>query len=153
MVKATFFIIATNQKPPKCQSTGEGVNKMGYIHNATLFSNKKEWRTDAFCNVGKPWKHDARSKMPVIVIPHIICFIYIKCPEKAHLQRLKVGQWLARITDGNREWMQIGIILPCLYLSRGQSSPEPTDREHGRLRKVHMLGAKRSVLTFNKWIF
>ena len=155
MVRATLFTTATNQKPPKCQSTGEWINRTGYIHNAILFCNKKERRTDTFCSVEEPWKHDAKAKMPGIVIPHIMCFIYIKCPEKACKEGEWISEWLARTTDGNREWMQIGIRLPWLSPRGVQASPDPTNKEHGSLRKVHMLGlgARRSVLALNKWIF
>ena len=47
-------------------STNWGMDKQNMIHlyYGILFSNKKEWNSDEFCNMDDPWKHYAKGKKP-----------------------------------------------------------------------------------------
>ena len=47
-------------------STNWCMDKQNMIHlyNGILFSNKKEWNSDEFCNMDDPWKHYAKGKKP-----------------------------------------------------------------------------------------
>ena len=35
---------------------------MIYTYNGILFSHKKEWNSDTYCLMNKPWKYDAKWK-------------------------------------------------------------------------------------------
>ena len=55
MFLATLCILAKKWKQPKYPSTKEWINKSN-IYNTyrrILFSNKKEYGTDAYCNMGE----------------------------------------------------------------------------------------------------
>lgn len=45
-VHRSLIIRAPNRKEFKCPSTGEWINKLVYLDDGILFSNKKEWTTD-----------------------------------------------------------------------------------------------------------
>lgn len=58
-----------------------------------LFSNKKEGHSVRCSNVGKPWKH-APWKKPNTKDSRLCEPTSLKCPEQAHPQGWKAGEWL-----------------------------------------------------------
>ena len=47
-------------------SASKWMNQVAYPHNETLSSNKKEWNTHVYYNVGEPQKHYAKWNKPDI---------------------------------------------------------------------------------------
>ena len=65
------------------------VNNMEYPYSDILFSNKKEWTTNAYDNINEPQTHYAKwkKKKPDTKDHALNDFIYVKFPEKANSQR------------------------------------------------------------------
>ena len=52
-----------------------------YTSNGILFWHKKEWSTDACCNVDEPWQYCAKWKKPETEGPILCNSIYVKYQE------------------------------------------------------------------------
>lgn len=69
--------IIHNQKVETTQiSTNWWINKMWYMHNGILFSNKKEWSTDTCHITNEPEKHVMCKKSATIYTYCIILFMW-----------------------------------------------------------------------------
>lgn len=54
-----YPFIAKEQKPPKCPSANERINKTWYIHTTEYYSVKRGKDVDTCYNRDEPWKHYA----------------------------------------------------------------------------------------------
>lgn len=58
----TPFVIVKNWKQSSGHSTGELLSKLWQIHAVWLLSNKKEWNTDTYNNLGESTGNYAKKK-------------------------------------------------------------------------------------------
>ena len=54
---------------------------MIYPYDTILFSNHKEWSSDAWYNIDGPWKNYAKWKKPATEDQILYDSVYAKCPE------------------------------------------------------------------------
>jgi len=64
-IAALLFITTKKEKQPQMfKNWWMDKQNTVYPHNEILLVHKKEWSTDTWYNMDKPWKHDAKWKKP-----------------------------------------------------------------------------------------
>ena len=76
---------------PKCPATDRGQIRCGIAIQRNIIQQLKEWSTDLYYNIDKPWKHYTKGKMLLTKDCILYNFIYNMSRIVHYLEREKIS--------------------------------------------------------------